>query len=88
MEYHYMTAIINKDKRIGSVIFVVEGRKTEPRIIKNIFNKVLGYDIYQQTQDKQIIKIGNSKDPYSKVAIIVSDKPQISRVTSFNDYLQ
>lgn len=83
-----MTIIINKDKRIGSVIFVVEGRKMEPRIIRNIFNKVLGYDIYQQTQDKQIIKIGNSKDPYSKVAIIVSDKPQISRVTSFNDYLQ
>ncbi len=87
MEYHYMITI-NKDKRIGSVIFVVEGRKMEPRIIRNIFNKVLGYDIYQQTQDKQIIKIGNSNDIYSKVAIIVSDKPQISGVTSFNDYLQ
>lgn len=87
MEYHYMITI-NKDKRIGSVIFVVEGRKMEPRIIRNIFNKVLGYDIYQQTQDKQIIKIGNSNDIYSKVAIVVSDKPQISGVTSFNDYLQ
>lgn len=87
MEYHYMITI-NKNKRIGSVIFVVEGRKMEPRIIRNIFNKVLGYDIYQQTQDKQIIKIGNSNDIYSKVAIVVSDKPQISGVTSFNDYLQ
>lgn len=34
---------LNKNKRIGQVLFVVEGLKTEPNLIYRIFCQLLGY---------------------------------------------
>lgn len=34
---------INKDKSVGSVFYLVEGDDTEPKLIKHIFNDLLGY---------------------------------------------
>lgn len=79
---------INKDKRIGSVIFVVEGKKTEPRIIRDIFLKVLGYSVYQYNKQEDIIMLKANNDEYNKVVIITNNKPQLSCVlNTANDFL-
>ena len=38
---------INKNKSIGSVIYIVEGKVTEQNLIKKIFNQLLDYELYQ-----------------------------------------
>ena len=64
---------INKDKRIGNVIFIVEGRKTEPQIIKNIFERIFGFDVFKTYLDRDIIRLKKENDIYSKVVIVVND---------------
>lgn len=78
---------INKDKRIGNVIFIVEGRKTEPQIIKNIFERIFGFDVFKTYLDRDIIRLKKENDIYSKVVIVVNDKPQITESLTDSDYI-
>ena len=71
---------IKKNKRIGNVIFVVEGKKSEPKLIRDVFQKILGFDVYQTNKNEDLIRLGKSTDIYSKVVIITNNKPQIKCV--------
>ena len=76
---------INSNKRIGEVIFVVEGRKTEPKIITDIFNKVLGFSILKVNSNNELIYLKKEDDKYSKITIVVSKYPQIKNSKDFLD---
>ena len=78
---------INSKKRIGEVIFVVEGRKTEPRIITDIFNKVLGFSILKVNSNNELIYLKKEADKYSKITIVVSKHPQIKKINDSKDFL-
>lgn len=78
---------INSKKRIGEVIFVVEGRKTEPRIITDIFNKVLGFSILKVNSNNELIYLKKEDDKYSKITIVVSKYPQIKKIKDSKDFL-
>ena len=45
---------INKNKRIGNVIFVVEGKKSEPKLIRDVFQKIFGFDVYQTNKNEDL----------------------------------
>lgn len=36
---------LKKGKRIGQVLFIVEGESTEPNLIYLVFSKILGYQM-------------------------------------------
>ena len=76
-----------KNKRIGNVIFIVEGEKTEPRIIRNIFKNVLCYNVYQYNKPEDIIRLKSDKNIYDKVTIITNDKPQLSCVLNETEFV-
>ncbi len=72
---------LNKNKRIGEVIFIVEGEKHEFNLIKRIFTDVLGYTQIQKRRGKADYYIKN-KDKYSKVAVI---NTKTSNIASINE---
>lgn len=53
---------INKDKRVGRVIIVVEGEMDEFRLLKHIFTKVLDYNYISLKRNKIIQHQFNNKD--------------------------
>ena len=69
--------IINPHKRIGSVIYVVEGEKTEPELIRHIYQNILGYNTLT-IKDGEIMSLNKSDDKYSFVYVITAKHPQIS----------
>ena len=71
---------INKDKCIGNVIFVVEGKKTEFEIIKNIFTDLLNYDIYESNDDKSITKFKHHTMRANKILVVTHEFPQIKHL--------
>lgn len=78
---------LNKEKQIGSVIFIVEGKKKEPQIIRNIFHNILGYDIYQMNKNEDVVRLSKSNNTYDKVVIITNDKPQLSCVLNDREFI-
>ncbi len=45
---------INKNKTIGDVVFIVEGTKTEPKLLKKILTKIYNYKYIQYNRDKRL----------------------------------
>ncbi len=78
---------INKNVRIGKVIFIVEGQKVEPKIIRDIFQKIFDFEIYQTNKKEDVIRLSKSNDIYSKVVIITNNKPQLSSLLKENEYI-
>ena len=77
---------INKNKSIGSVIYIVEGKVTEQNLIKNIFNQLLDYELYQINGQEKLLRLKSKTNKFSKVAVITSKKPQISTLIKQEDF--
>lgn len=60
---------INKDKRIGRVIYFVEGPKDEPRLLRSLFHDILGYQDSTTRPDGVDFYI-KKDDPYSRVYVV------------------
>ena len=72
---------INKDKIIGNVIFVVEGKVTESKLLEEIFINLLEYDeVYFASDDNSIKKFKHHSLKSNKVLIVTHDYPQISHL--------
>ena len=62
-----MNIELNKNKRIGKVLFIVEGEKTEFNILHKIFTKIFDYQ-YESHKRSGKYKIYNKKDdPFSSI---------------------
>jgi len=77
---------LNKNKNIGSVIYIVEGAKTEQYIIKRIFNELLGYDLIQVSTNSNIKRFRSKSNKYSRITVITSKHPQIVSLEKYEDY--
>ena len=51
---------LNKDKKIGRVLFIVEGSKTEPYLLTKLFTGILDYQLETKLRGKRY-KQYNSK---------------------------
>ena len=81
------TIKINYNKRIGDVIFIVEGQKDESKLIVDIFHQVFKYNIYKINSKDEFIQLKKTDDKYSRILIIKNKIPQIQGIIKHEDYL-
>lgn len=89
MDYQELRIIlmkINKDKRIGNVLFIVEGSKTEFIILRKIFCNLLSYTYIEKRRNK-LHSFYKTNDIYSKIAVINTRESNISDITLGQEYL-
>ncbi len=77
---------LNKNKRIGTVIFVVEGNKTEIQLLKRIFSDILDYSFISENRDGKRMKFKSKNDKYSTVYVFNSENSNIKSIDS--EYLE
>lgn len=83
-----MKAKINIKKRIGKVVYIVEGDIDEAELIIKIYNQLLGYSIVKYSKlTNKYTEMVNSKDKYSKVYIIPSKYSAVNQLISSSEYL-
>ena len=74
---------LNKNKRIGKVLFIVEGERTEFLILRRIFTTIFDYQLETEKRNSKY-NIYNKKDnPLSSIFVVNSKQSQID---SLNDY--
>ncbi len=78
-----MDISLNKNKRIGKVIFVVEGEKTEFLLFHKIFTKIFDYQLETKKRNDKY-KIFNKKDDKNSSIFVVNSSA--SQINSLNDY--
>ncbi len=81
---------INKQKRIGEVIFFVEGENPEFEIIEKIFNQFLGYEVIESKRSNKQIKELIGHDKNSKVILLNTPTNNINSLEDekeFYDYI-
>lgn len=81
-----MTQImINNNKRIGKVIFIVEGEETEPTLISHIFGTLFHFNVIISNK-KGIHELKKDDDKYSTIYIIQAEYPQINKLEDSKSY--
>lgn len=81
-----MTIRINLDKRIGNVLFVVEGAKTEFSILKRVFCSILDYS-FVESRRGSLPRFLNRNDRNSCVAVVNTINSHIASITREEEYL-
>lgn len=82
-----MTFKLQKDKRIGQVLFIVEGEKTEPNLIYKVFSGILGYQMDRLYRNGSYRVFHRTDDPYSKVTVINTEESNIRFIAKDNEFL-
>lgn len=83
MDYQTLTKsniTLNHNKRIGRVIYIVEGNKTEMFLLKRIFSEILGYDFFSENRDGLEMKFTRKTDNNSIIYVINSKNSNISSI--------
>lgn len=78
---------LNKNKRIGQVLFIVEGLKTEPNLIYRIFCQLLGYRMERLYRNGEYRVFNKNGDPFSKVTVINTEESNIRFIDKDNEFL-
>lgn len=78
---------LNKNKRIGQVLFIVEGLKTEPNLIYRVFCQLLGYRMERLYRNGEYRVFNKNGDPFSKVTVINTEESNIRYIDKDNDFL-
>lgn len=77
---------LNKNKSIGSVIYIVEGDNDEIDILKNIYSKILAYSICTFDKRDNSVKLINKDNSYSKVFLIPAEYSAVARFKPEDSY--
>ena len=73
-----MNLRIEKNKRIGRVLFLVEGDEDEANLLEAIFCNALGYGLIRyDKRDGSVREYGKMDDPYSRVFVVPMPTPSI-----------
>lgn len=78
---------LNPNKRIGKVLYLVEGDVDEVTILEWVFNRLLKYTTV--TYDKRLDGVTcliNERDKYSKVFLVPMKYSAVSKIESSSDY--
>ena len=78
---------LNKDKRIGEVLFIVEGIKTEPSLIYRVFTNIFGYQMERLYRDGKYKVFKKVTDPFSRVIVINTKSSNICSIDKDDQYL-
>lgn len=77
---------INKDKRIGTIVIVVEGEEDEFRLLKHIFTKVLDYNYISMKRNKVMQHGFISRDSKNTVIVANTRGSSIKTIIDDSDY--
>lgn len=76
------------NKRIGKVLYLVEGDVDEISILEHIFKNVLGYSVVEYDKRHDNVRCFlNKNDKYSKVFIVPMKYSAISKIESSTEYV-
>ena len=78
---------LQKGKRIGQVLFIVEGEKTEPNLIYKVFSGILGYQMDRLYRNGTYRVFHPTQDPYSKITVINTEESNIRFIDKDNEFL-
>ncbi|MGL5576141.1 MAG: hypothetical protein ACRDCW_11420 [Sarcina sp.] len=78
---------LNKNKSIGQVVFIVEGQKTEPNILRNIFTNIFDYQYETSIRGKKYKQYNNKENPFSRVIVINAEESNLRFINKGNEYL-
>ena len=78
---------LHKDKPIGKVLFIVEGTKTEPYILKKLFTQIFDYQISTKLRGKNYKQYNSKTDPNSRVYVVNTQESNIKYIQKDNGYL-
>lgn len=77
---------INRKKRIGRVLFIVEGSRTEFSLLRRIFCNLLGYSYLEKRRNRPDFFV-SPQDRYSQVAVINTLESNIHDISENDAYL-
>ena len=77
---------LNKDKRIGRVLFIVEGSRTEFSILRRIFCNLLGYSYIEKRRNRPTYFV-STNDHFSRVGVINTRESNIRDISENEAYL-
>ena len=77
---------INRNKRIGRVLFIVEGSRTEFALLRRIFCNLFGYSYIEKRRNRPDFFV-STQDPYSQVAVINTKESNICYISESEDFL-
>lgn len=77
---------INKDKRIGTIVVVVEGEADEFRLLKHIFTKILDYNYISMKRNKVMQYEFKSKDSKNTVIVANTKSSNIKTIIDDEEY--
>ena len=79
---------LNPNKRIGRVLYLVEGDVDEVAILERLFNKILKYTTVSfDKRTKKVKCLVNPNDKYSKVFIVPMEYSAITRIETSSVYV-
>ena len=77
---------INKNKRIGKIVIIVEGEFTEFKYIEEIFNKYLGYMLKSKTRKNDNFIELDGHDDFSTVYLMNTPSNNIKSIKDDLDF--
>ena len=83
------TVSLNKDKKIGKVLFIVEGERTEPYILCRIFEKIFDYSYTRISREGKITYdvVTSKRHDLSQVFVVNAQESNIAHIADGNEYL-
>ena len=82
-----MSIRLNKNKSIGKVLFIVEGGRTEPYILKKIFTKIFDYQLETILREKGYDKYNSKENATSQVFVVNAEESNIKNIEKDNQFL-
>lgn len=82
-----MDICLNKNKSIGKVLFIVEGGRTEPYILRKIFTTIFDYQMEMIIRDKKYTKYNSKENPTSQVFVINAEESNIKYIEKDDEFL-
>lgn len=83
-----MRTKFNDKKRIGKVLFLVEGDVDETNIVKHVFYDVLGYSVsIYDKRSNNVTTYKSEKDKFSMVYVVPMEFPAIKKILTSEDYI-
>lgn len=82
-----MSIILNKNKSIGKVLYIVEGGKTEPYILHRLFTRIFDYQLETILREKGYHKYNSKEHPTSQVFVINAEESNIKNINKDNEFL-
>ena len=82
-----MSIILNKNKSIGKVLYIVEGGKTEPYILHRLFTKIFDYQLETILREKGYRKYNSKEHHTSQVFVVNAEESNIKNINKDNEFL-